>query len=71
MSTHSITIDNYIFTIIGKSINDNNPKYFNYYNTPSDLIPETRNKLRIESESLSDGTKIRFNLYTSVSELFC
>ena len=69
MSTHSITIDKYIFTIIGKSINDNNPKYFNYYS--SNMISETRNKLRIESESLSDKTKIRFNLYTSVSELFC
>ena len=55
MSEYSIQIDNYIFTIIGKSINDNNPKYFNYYS--SNMISETRNKLRIESESLSDKTK--------------
>jgi len=72
-SQYFIIIDNYKFNIIGKSINDNDPEYSNYYQSATHNLTqiEDRNKLRIESEDLTTGNKISYSLYTSVSEMFC
>ena len=70
-SEYAITIDDYKFIIIGKSINDNNPEFLNYYKSGSIIEFEDRNKLRIKSVNLTTGEILIYNLYTSVSEMFC